>query len=248
MTMLRVLTWNVGRLYLGRFGRGDSRLADEDLGRVAAALEASADVAALQELRLEGTQLDSLLEHLGPGWRGAVPATGNGHSDRRVAVLARARLDPRFAIVPIRTGRAAAAALLPAAPALPPLAQARPAIAVLAFHVDAFSAPLRSTQLDELSAWAVSRPEPIVLLGGDLNIDLDHPVTHLPADRDTARLVAEGFVDVGRGHGPTWLLGRRLDYLLLRRPAPSSLRLGAAVLGALRLPLGDHLPVLARLA
>src|SRR5262245_23178766 len=56
---LRVLTWNVGKIYLG--DKHDSRAADHDLARIAAVVhEVDPDVVALQELRDRG-QLDRLL-------------------------------------------------------------------------------------------------------------------------------------------------------------------------------------------
>src|SRR5262245_41487423 len=59
---LRVLTWNVGKIYLGN--HGDSRPADADLARIADVIrEVSPDLVALQELR-DGAQLERLLGHL----------------------------------------------------------------------------------------------------------------------------------------------------------------------------------------
>src|SRR5262245_60066474 len=52
---LRVLSWNIGKIYLGQ--RRDSRAADEDLARIAEIIRAARpELVALQELR-DGAQL-----------------------------------------------------------------------------------------------------------------------------------------------------------------------------------------------
>src|SRR5215510_552364 len=82
---LRVLTWNVGKIYLGK--QVDSRAADQDLARIADVIRGShARVVALQELR-DAAQLNRLLRELGPGWVGHM--SDREINDRRVAVIVR---------------------------------------------------------------------------------------------------------------------------------------------------------------
>src|SRR5262245_18901626 len=82
---LRVLTWNVGKIYLGR--QVDSRAADQDLRRIADVIrQENPQLVALQELRDE-SQLERLLRELGPGWTGHT--SNHEVNDRRAAVIVR---------------------------------------------------------------------------------------------------------------------------------------------------------------
>src|ERR1700761_572 len=91
---LRVVTWNVGRLYSPRH---NNRLDDADVPAVAAVLaELHPDIVLLQEL-IDGRQLDALRGRLAPTlgeFRGAI-AQKCGY-DRHVAALARAEREPQF--------------------------------------------------------------------------------------------------------------------------------------------------------
>jgi endonuclease/exonuclease/phosphatase family metal-dependent hydrolase len=225
---LRVVTWNVGRLHFGRWlgGAHDSRASDDDMAEIARRVVAlDADVVALQELA-GPHQCHLLLAHLGDAWSGA--AAEPELFDRTTAIVARRSLASGFEGVATSSGRRAVAAILDGA-------------VVLALHVDAWRSRVRAQQIAELVEWSLARAEPLVLLAGDLNIDLDHPVTQDAHDRAIVRLLDKGFADLGGSHGPTWCLGRRLDYVLARRPSPRALH--ARLAHALRLPLGDHFPL-----
>ena len=222
------MTWNAGRLHFGRWlgGAHDSRASDEDMAILAQRITAAgADVVSLQELA-GPHQSKLLLTFLGDAWVGA--AATPDLFDRTTAIVVRRSLTRGFEVVPTSSGRLAVAALLPGT-------------AVLALHVDAWRSRVRAQQVGELVAWSVRREEPRVILAGDLNLDLDHPVTQDAHDRATAALLDKELVDLTGSHGPTWCLGRRLDYILGRRPAPRAHT--AHLARAERLPLGDHFPL-----
>jgi endonuclease/exonuclease/phosphatase family metal-dependent hydrolase len=235
---LRLATWNLGRVHLpGRWwppSLDDSRLSDEDLLAAARGIAAmGADAVALQELA-SSEQLSQILSLLGGDWRGALGAPEG--FDRHTAVLARADLVRFQESVTTASGRAAAVSWL--APPDAPDAL----LALASMHVDAFRPEVRAGQVRELVAWAEARHPSHVVLAGDLNLCLDHRPRHA-ADRDTRDLLSRGFVDLAPAVGPTALLGGRLDHLLARRPGPRAAH--AEARHDLRLPLGDHLPVVA---
>src|SRR3954447_25882469 len=90
MRRLRVVSWNVGRLYTPS---SNNRLDDADVPRVARVLdELDPDVVLLQEF-VDAGQLERLLALLS-GYAGAMST--NCLYDRRVAALARADLHPAF--------------------------------------------------------------------------------------------------------------------------------------------------------
>src|SRR5262249_50964754 len=103
-TRMRVLTWNVGKIYLGP--DHDSRPTDADLAHVAGVIrELAPDVIALQELR-DRPQLERLLAMLSGQYAGYVP--DNEVNDRRVALLVANRPQLLFSQLVTSTGRAAA--------------------------------------------------------------------------------------------------------------------------------------------
>lgn len=235
---LRLLTWNLGRLHLGAFVnrliRLDSRAADSALAHVARVIEgAGAEVVALQELR-GPAQLERLVALLGGDWRAAAPEGERG--DRRVGLLARRRLDPRFAAVETPTGRATQTASLR-------VAALGERWVVASIHLDAFDEHAREAQARQLRAWAASDGARALVLAGDLNIDLAHPAARRRRDPATLGALADGLVDLGARAGATCLGGRRLDYVLARRAVAGR----AEVLRGRRVPLGDHHPLLAHL-
>ena len=231
---LTVLTWNVGRLHLGRLGRlvgHDSRARDRAMAHVARVVEgADADVVVLQELA-GPWQLHRLAARLGGG---LVPKWGGGHTDRMVGMLVRGALRPTCEAVPLAGGRGAVSA-------------AGEGWAVLGVHLEPFDAAARARQVEDLVAWVAHRPEAVVVVAGDLNLDTRHPLHQEPLDRAAFAMLtgaARGLEDLGAAAGPTVLLGRRLDYVLGRGFASSEVD----VLGGVRVPLGDHDPVRARLS
>ncbi len=230
---LRVLTWNLGRLHLGerwnRFFGLDSRAADGDLPHVARVIDRSqAEVVAVQELARE-EQIGQLSSLLGEEWQAATPKRESG--DRRVGLLVRRILSPVFEAIDLVCGRSAQAVSLGS--------DGKWAIASL--HFDAYDARARQAQANEVLAWTDSRAEPAVILAGDLNLDARYPARKTE-DAATYDALSHALLDVGRAAGATALLGRRVDYVLARGVAGR-----AEVLHGLRVPLGDHDPVLAHL-
>src|SRR5262249_4162905 len=136
---LRILTWNIGKVYLG--GRNDSRAADADLSRVAQVIaDESPDLVALQELR-DRRQLDRLLADLHGAYLGTVPA--DEINDRRVAALVRRGCAERaaFSEIVTSTGRAVALARVEVGGRN---------LSFVALHLDAFDPQLRRAQTEEI--------------------------------------------------------------------------------------------------
>ena len=231
---LSVLTWNIGRVHLGARVNGmfrhDSRGRDAALSHVARVIAASgAEVVGLQELRSHG-QLGRLLSRLGEGWISTGMEGSLQVSDRLVGMLARREVmaEARFEVVQLG-GR-------------PAHALVQRDRVVLAVHWDAFDARVRVEQARRLSAWVDARPEPTVIVMGDFNIDLRLPLYSRRSDRALWRALVDGrrLVDAGARAGATVMLGRRLDYVLVR-----GARAEVKVLRKRRVPLGDHDPLFA---
>lgn len=242
---LRILTWNVGKIFLPFDRRAaDSRASDDDLAHIAQVVrDSDPDVVALQELK-DREQLDRLLDRLGGGYVGTVP--DREVNDRRVAVLARKRwpdglpaedLDkaPLFRTVTTSTGRSAAAVSLPVAGGARAL--------IVSVHLDAFDRDLRRVQAEEIVDWANRQPEPELFLCGDFNFDYDflqgqaadHP------DLQLYRLLARSFEDLGRAAGLTTILARRVDYIFARTSGVEVREV--RVIPGKRRALMDHEPV-----
>jgi endonuclease/exonuclease/phosphatase family metal-dependent hydrolase len=199
---LRILTWNVGRVFLPFDQRAaDSRASDDDLAHIAEVMrETGPDVVALQELKGR-EQVDRLLDLVGGGYVGNVPE--REINDRRVAILARvrardggatARADdaPIFRSVTTSTGRSAAAVSLPIdvgtlagfphPPTQKPAGRSPSGLdavaggaraLVVSIHLDAFDRDLRRVQAEEIVDWTNRQPEPELFLCGDFNFDYD---------------------------------------------------------------------------
>src|SRR5215831_8531235 len=227
---LRVLTWNVGKIYLGK--QVDSRAADQDLARISEVIRGSqARVVALQELR-DAAQLDRLLHELGPGWVGHM--SDREINDRRVAVIVRDEPGVSFSEVVTSTGRAIAVARLPCG--------ARQ-LSFASVHLDAFSPHMRRTQAEELLDWASRSPDRDVILAGDFNFDADFLAMHEPENTDLGiyHLLTAHFEDAAHNGRGTTIVDRRLDYQFFRgRLRPRSVE----VLADKSTNLMDHLPVL----
>jgi endonuclease/exonuclease/phosphatase family metal-dependent hydrolase len=227
---LRVLTWNVGKIYLG--DKHDSRAADHDLARIAAVVrEVDPDVVALQELRDRG-QLDRLLALLDGKYAGHVP--DREIHDRLVAALVRQRAQASFSDLVTSTGRAVVVARLL-------LADNRP-VNFVALHLDAFDPQLRCTQAEEILDWASRTSEPEIILAGDFNFDADFLALSEPEHPDARvyRLLTARFHDAAAGGAATTIVDRRLDYLFTR----GGLRVrNVRVLDGRTGHLMDHAPV-----
>jgi endonuclease/exonuclease/phosphatase family metal-dependent hydrolase len=228
MRRLRVVSWNVGRVYTRD---GDNRLDPADIPQVARTLhELDGDVILLQEL-VDDAQLGRIQKRL-DGYSGAI-ADRCGY-DRHVAALVRTRLEPAFqqhSLAPTRRGAVLAEFTVAGARAV-----------ALPVHFDAFERARRRTQAEALAALTDGRAEPLVVVGGDFNFDPEWAHrTDDALDRGTWRLLTERFQDAGGAAGPTLLGLLRVDHVLARGPLVR--RLAVRISPRRRLPLGDHDPV-----
>lgn len=216
---LRVLTWNVGKIYLG--GQHDSRAADADLARIANVIrEVSPDLVALQELR-DRAQLDRLMAELGDDYVGHVPE--EEVHDRRAAALARVHRrgvragveaptadgEPQFSQIVTSTGRAAAVARVT-------IGAHR--VTFVSVHLDAFDSQLRRIQAEEIVDWSRRAEDRDIILAGDFNFDADFLQAAEPDHPDVGiyRLLTASFQDAASGGPSTTIVDRRLDYLFTR--------------------------------
>jgi endonuclease/exonuclease/phosphatase family metal-dependent hydrolase len=230
MRRLRVVTWNVGRLYSPTH---NNRLDDADVPRVARVLdELDPDVMLLQEL-VEVRQLDQLVTRLS---RSRAPVAGAMTErcvyDRRVAVVVRREHAPAFEERSLgATNRTAMLATFDAG-------EGRRAAAISA-HLDVFAPERRAEQAQELAHIAENRGEAMVFAGGDFNLD---PVwaagTGSAVDVETFTRLTRTFTDAGREAGATLIGLWRVDHLLVR-----GARRWLARVSPRRLPLGDHHPL-----
>jgi endonuclease/exonuclease/phosphatase family metal-dependent hydrolase len=227
---LRVVSWNVGRLYSPQH---NNRLDDADVPAVAAVLgELHPDVILLQEL-IDDRQLTALAARISPRlgeFRGAI-ATRCGY-DRHVAALARVELEPQFdeALLGTTTRGVVGVRFVLDGDLMG---------AALSAHFDVFSAERRAEQGEALAELFEARPEPLIIAGGDLNLD---PIfaagTQNLLDLRTFARLTRTFIDSGRDSGATLLGVFRVDHLFVKGAAESLLRVSPR-----RLPLGDHHPL-----
>ncbi len=221
----RIMTWNVGKLYL----RWESRAADQDLEHVAAVIEQlDPQVVALQELRGE-EQLQQLLSLLGPGWQGKVPAD---IYDRRAGLLARLPAD--FVELQTTSGRVAPAAVV--------RWRDRRPLVVVSVHLDAFDPARRLRQVEELLAGAKRLGADELFLAGDFNFD-PAVAANQSLDQQLYRLLTSELVDAAKYAGLTTVFSRRLDYVFFRGTHIKSV--STSVVHDRRINLMDHDPVLA---
>jgi endonuclease/exonuclease/phosphatase family metal-dependent hydrolase len=228
MRRLRVVSWNVGRIYTPT---SNNRLADDDIPRVARVLdELDPDVVLLQEF-VDGTQLEALLARL-PGYVGRVSTACR--YDRHVGALARVALEPEFEDRVLEpTGRGLVTVTFSVGEAGRGSAHA--------VHLDAFRSTGRRSQAEAICALTDGRDEPVTIVGGDFNLDPDW------AERVRDRLDPGTFAmftarfRVPRPAGPTLMGLFRVDHLLARGPLVEALR--GHVSPHRRLPLGDHDPI-----
>lgn len=232
---LTVLTWNIGRLHLGRHVnrvfRFDSRAHDKALRHVARVIdESEAHVVVLQELASR-SQLAQILELLGPNWDGGMGPDAGG--DRAVALLMQRRyagVTLSHETVALEGGRNAEVCR-------------GDGWITIGLHFDAFRAKVRHRQAQDLAAFVDSLAEDTVIVAGDLNIDMRYPLHSRASDKAFLRAMARTFTDLGLKKGPTAAGRRRLDYILVRGAASAEAR----VMRRRRVPLGDHDPLLARI-
>ena len=195
---LRLMSWNIGRIYLP----GDSRANDRDLQHVAQVVhELNPHILAVQEVR-DRAQLGRLVSALGRSWRGMLP---EDRYDRRAALLL--RLDGEFFQLPTSSGRIAQAARV----RLP----GGRSIVVASVHLDAFNPPRRLQQAEEILAGALSQGDAEVFLAGDFNLD-PAIASENSLDHRVYGLLTRSLSDAAAGQGGTTLDARRLDYVLYR--------------------------------
>ena len=227
---LRVVTWNVGRLYSPTH---NNRLDDADVPRVARVLdELDPDVALLQEL-VDVRQLDAIVTKLS---RARAPFSGamaeSCAYDRRAAVVVRSERAPAFEERSLgSSNRNAVVASFEAADGV--------RAAAISAHFDVFSPERRAEQADALAALAANRDEAVVVAGGDLNLDPAWAAgTANVRDVATYTRLTRTLDDAGRDAGATLIGLLRVDHLLVR-----GARRWLARVSPRRLPLGDHHPL-----
>ena len=230
MSRLRVVTWNVGRLYSPTH---NNRLDDGDVPRVARVLdELDADVMLLQEL-VEVRQLDEIVGRLS---RARGPMAGAMAQkcayDRRAAVIVRHERAPAFEERSLgSSNRNAVVASFDAG-------GGRRAAAISA-HFDVFGPERRAEQAEMLARLAETRDEEVVVAGGDFNLDPAWAAgTANARDVETFTRLTRTLADAGREAGATLVGMWRVDHLLVR-----GARTWLARVSPRRLPLGDHHPL-----
>jgi endonuclease/exonuclease/phosphatase family metal-dependent hydrolase len=227
---LRVLTWNVGRVYSPSH---NNRLDDADIPTVARILaELHPDVALLQEL-VDERQLGAITERLvaqAGVFEGAIAR--RCIYDRRAALLVRAERAPRFEEHTLGSTRRSVMA------ASFDLDGATRGAAISA-HFDVFSRHKRAEQGTALAQLAEARAEALVVAGGDLNLDPRFAAgTHNHRDVATFARMTEVLSDVGHAAGATLVGLFRVDHLFVRGGVGHRARVSPR-----RLPLGDHHPL-----
>jgi endonuclease/exonuclease/phosphatase family metal-dependent hydrolase len=221
---LRVMTWNIGKLYIG----WDSRAADEDLPHIAQVIrEADPHVVALQEVR-DRAQLGRLLRALGEPWTGDL---AEDQYDRRAALVT--RLPARPVELPTSTGRTAQGAFVVSPEGSTPF--------LASVHLDAFDPRRRLTQAEEILSDIDRLEAKDVFLLGDLNLD-PSVAARGSVDQHIYQLLTLRLADAARNLGSTTLVSRRLDYVLFRSDRVR--RHHAKILRGRRLGLMDHDPLL----
>ena len=224
---LRVMSWNVGKLYLP----WESRAADRDLAHVARVIrELGPHVVALQELR-DPEQLGRLVAMLGPGWRAKTPRDSY---DRRAGLLIRLR--GRFFELPTSSGRVAQGVQIALA--------GGHELVLASIHLDAFDSQRRLHQAEEITASLKELAADCTILLGDCNFDPTVAETD-PLDLRTYHLLTAEYEDIGRESGATTLFSRRLDYIFINPPGRFPAR--ALVIRGARINAMDHDPVVADL-
>jgi len=230
MRRLRVVSWNVGRLYTPN---SNNRLDDRDIPQVARVLdELDPDVVLLQEFVHAG-QLDRLLALLS-GYAGALST--NCLYDRHVAALARVDLEPQFEQHRLDpTGRGLVAVTFSVGAARG---------AAFPLHFDVFDKLRRRSQAESVLAITEQRSEPLQVIGGDFNLDPEVAARLGDAlNVGTYSMLRDRFVERGLPAGPTLLGFMRVDHLMARGPLVGELR--TLVSHGRRLPMGDHDPLVA---
>jgi endonuclease/exonuclease/phosphatase family metal-dependent hydrolase len=227
---LRVVTWNVGRLYSPRH---NNRLDDADVPAVARVLaELDPDVALLQEL-VDVRQLDGIVTRLSRDRAPfAAALAASCVYDRRAAALVKVERAPGFEEHGLgSSGRAAVLASFDVADGVRG--------AAISAHFDVFSTERRAEQGERLAELAEARGEDVVVAGGDFNLDPAWAAgTANARDLTTFARLTRVLVDAGREAGATLFGLLRVDHVLVRGAARCFARVSPR-----RLPMGDHHPL-----
>ncbi len=204
--VLRVVTWNLG----GSSGRNGHALSESALSQVAQTLaQLNADLVLVQELR-DPEQLGRLRVALGDHDWQAVAVRSAGVRGREVAILARRG---HLSGPPVQSNASLTALYS---------GSEWPSLMVANVHAHAYSAERRNRELGWLSRQLhhSARGTPVIL-GGDLNLDLDLDKRrdlfsdNAHRDVETYNYVAGQFLDAARGTGSTAEPDRRLDYIFV---------------------------------
>ncbi len=229
-TTLGVMTWNVGRPYIGWESLWDSRLQDDYIEDIAKSiLRVNPHVVSFQEVRGHD-QIEMLVDKLGWDWYGA---TAGGGYDRKIAVVT--RLPAQFHDIPTSSTRYAQAAVL----TLPNGTKAT----FVGVHLDSTNKTRRRQQIEEMLNGAYELPHESVILAGDFNFDVDD-VDEGSSDDEIYDMVTEDFAmwDDGAEAGSTHILWwKRIDYIFDNVADVYDSR--AKVYKGLRFGFMDHYPL-----
>jgi endonuclease/exonuclease/phosphatase family metal-dependent hydrolase len=189
-------------------------------------------VALLQEL-VDARQLDEVVTRLSRA-RGPYEAAMAQRCvyDRRAAVLVRRERAPMFEEHSLgSSNRTCVLAQLDAGDGR--------RMAAISAHFDVFGPERRAEQADALATLAEGRAEPLVVAGGDFNLDPAWAAgTGNAEDVTTFIRLTRTLADAGRPAGATLFGLWRVDHLLVR-----GARRWLARVSPRRLPLGDHHPL-----
>jgi len=222
---LRVMTWNIGKLYLS----WESRAADRDLEHVAAVIhKLDPQVVALQELR-DNDQIKRLAALMGPDWRGRAP---QDRYDRRAGLLT--RLPVQFFPLATSSGRVAQGAEI--------TWRDGRKLTMVSTHLDAFDAARRRQQAEELLAGLDRRGVEDLFLVGDFNFD-PAVTAQGSADQQLYSYLTGRLVDAAKYAGLTTIFSRRLDYIFFHSKRVHSVT--SRIARKHRINMMDHDPVVA---
>ena len=232
---LRVATWNVGGSGPESGSRLGRSMADKHLAHVLDVLdELDADLVFLQEIRA-GEQIDWLRAECAKRGRGF--AWARSRHGRRVCAVSRA---PELRTV----------AGAPPHALLVEFEVGERAVRALGVHASATSSAERNELVGRaVDALLEDTSADLLLLAGDLNLDLDLGkrrdlfTDDEYLDVETYNYVAERLVDAARGAGATAEPDRRLDYLFV---GGAEVRAAGPIAGR-RVDDMDHDPVVADL-